>query len=78
MSPHLIVKHVSIRDVEDQLFDYLHICEVFPIEEALIGVSVGVREPEDVEERVFRRLLAAFPVYDLYDGVWHPTSAASS
>ena len=70
MSLQLIVRGISLSDVERSLDLLDGGAEVFSIDRELVGISIPTRLLDTVGEEKVREALRHLIVYDLYSGVW--------
>ncbi|CAB3638890.1 hypothetical protein LMG24238_00096 [Paraburkholderia sediminicola] len=71
MSLQLIVRGISLSDVERSLDLLDGKAEVFSIGREHVGISIPTRMLDTVGEEKVREALRHVTVYDLYSGVWN-------
>ncbi|MBB5404750.1 hypothetical protein OKW32_007076 [Paraburkholderia youngii] len=70
MSFQLIVRGVSLSDVEHSLGLLSGRAEVFPIDPVHVGIAIPTRLFDTLGEDKIREALKHMMVYDLYSGDW--------
>ncbi|MCE9548687.1 MAG: hypothetical protein K8T25_24685 [Planctomycetia bacterium] len=69
----VVVKADSQSAVETLLGDLASQCEIFPVEEGLIGVSIPTKILDAYGEGTINEKLKVRPFFDLWAGKWeHP------